>query len=301
MKKLVLLQGLPASWKSTWAMWEINGFIISKDRIRKEEGHFPAGYFYSKENEKTVMEIERQRVEIAMHVAEFPYIIIDNTHLNRKDGQENKHIQFYRKLAEKYGYEVEIKSFPITVEEAIIRNYNRPEEDRVPEKAIRQMAKSSKIPLPYPENPVFKEWTIGLPTCVICDIDWTLAFMDGKRSPYDYSKVGGDRRNEMLIKLFANLEDDIHYLIVSWRKSECRDVTKKWLKDSWISIRWFAKLYMRADWDDRCDSIVKEEIYREHIEGKYNVLAVFDDRDRVCEMWRLKLNLPCYQVWWGNF
>jgi hypothetical protein len=57
---------------------------------------------------------------------------------------------------------------------------------------------------------------------------------------------------------------------------------------------------MRRSGDNRCDSIVKEEIYREHIEGKYNVLAVFDDRDRVVDMWR-RLGLLCLQVYYGDF
>ena len=37
-----------------------------------------------------------------------------------------------------------------------------------------------------------------------------------------------------------------------------------------------------------------------HINGKYNVLGVFDDRDQVVSVWR-SLGLTCFQVNWGNF
>lgn len=39
-------------------------------------------------------------------------------------------------------------------------------------------------------------------------------------------------------------------------------------------------------WDTRCDTIVKREIYEEHIKDKYNVLFVIDDRVKVVDMWR---------------
>ena len=48
------------------------------------------------------------------------------------------------------------------------------------------------------------------------------------------------------------------------------------------------------------DEIVKETIFHKEIEPKYNVIAVFDDRDKVVKMWR-NLGLLCNQVYWGNF
>ena len=48
------------------------------------------------------------------------------------------------------------------------------------------------------------------------------------------------------------------------------------------------------------DEIIKEQIFHKEIEPNYNVLAVFDDRDKVVKMWR-NLGLLCNQVYWGNF
>ncbi len=46
-------------------------------------------------------------------------------------------------------------------------------------------------------------------------------------------------------------------------------------------------LLMRAPGDSRRDSIVKRELYEKHIKGKYNVVAVFDDRPSVIrECWQ---------------
>jgi hypothetical protein len=57
---------------------------------------------------------------------------------------------------------------------------------------------------------------------------------------------------------------------------------------------------MRSAGDMRKDSIVKEEIYRQEILGRYNVWFVLDDRNQVVDMWRL-LGLRCLQVAPGNF
>lgn len=45
---------------------------------------------------------------------------------------------------------------------------------------------------------------------------------------------------------------------------------------------------------------MKKEIYEKYIKGKYNVMGVFDDRDRVVEMWR-SIGLTCFQVDYGKF
>ncbi len=44
-------------------------------------------------------------------------------------------------------------------------------------------------------------------------------------------------------------------------------------------------LFMRPKDDYRKDTIVKREIYQNEIEGKFNVLAVYDDRLQVLDMW----------------
>lgn len=48
------------------------------------------------------------------------------------------------------------------------------------------------------------------------------------------------------------------------------------------------------------DAIIKERLFRQHIEGKFCVEFVIDDRDQVVRMWR-DLGLRCLQVADGDF
>jgi hypothetical protein len=84
---------------------------------------------------------------------------------------------------------------------------------------------------------------------------------------------------------------------VSGRTDDCQPQTEKWLQQYEVN---YASLYMRKTGDMRKDSIMKDEIYRQHIEGKYNVKFVLDDRQQVVDMWR-GLGLTVFQVDEGDF
>jgi predicted kinase len=98
-------------------------------------------------------------------------IIIDNTHLIYKRTKSNPHIIFYRELAEKYGYEFEIKQFNVSLEECRRRNTLRLKEEQVPDEAYERMTKENKIPSDKPDNPIYIPYNIDLPDCIILDID----------------------------------------------------------------------------------------------------------------------------------
>ena len=49
------------------------------------------------------------------------------------------------------------------------------------------------------------------------------------------------------------------------------------------------------------DSIIKKELYGNHIKDRFFVRGWFDDRDQMIHMVRDELNIPCFQVDWGNF
>jgi hypothetical protein len=58
---------------------------------------------------------------------------------------------------------------------------------------------------------------------------------------------------------------------------------------------------MRATGDFRQDSLVKREIYSNHIQKQFGKpVFILDDRDQVVEMWR-SLDLPCLQVRKGDY
>lgn len=136
--------------------------------------------------------------------------------------------------------------------------------------------------------------------CVIFDLDGTFAFL-GDRSPYDASRAEGDEVNEAVLFVYEAIrggKPETAIIIVSGREDRWRAQTERWLARNGVT---YDALYMRRAGDRRKDTVVKREIYERHIIGKYTVRVVFDDRDQVVRLWRDDLNLPCFQVAWGNF
>lgn len=120
----------------------------------------------------------------------------------------------------------------------------------------------------------------------ICDIDGTLADK-GDRNPYDESKVFNDTplpTCEVIKDIISVSISNPPVIFLSGRTEKCRKDTTSWL----INHLWLEQdpvLYMRKEGDNRPDEVIKAELYKEHIEGKYKVIGVFDDRLKVCRMW----------------
>lgn len=135
------------------------------------------------------------------------------------------------------------------------------------------------------------------PLAYIFDLDGTLAHK-GDRSPYDWKNVSKDTPDEPLINTLKMYHKNGYtILIVSGRDGSCNEETKAWLSEHSIPYHF---LFMREAGDNRKDSIVKKQIFDECIKDFFDVVAVYDDRDQVVEMWR-SLGLRCYQVAEGNF
>jgi hypothetical protein len=136
--------------------------------------------------------------------------------------------------------------------------------------------------------------------CVIFDLDGTFAFL-GDRSPYDASRAEHDEVNQAVHFVYEAIrrgKPETVVLLVSGREDRWRPETERWLERHGIIAD---GLFMRRAGDRRKDTVVKREIYERHIAGQYSVRVVFDDRDQVVRLWRDELNLPCFQVAWGNF
>ncbi len=301
-KKIILTRGLMASGKSTWAkqMAKDPSFArVSRDDIRLMTQDTSYG---GPIDEDLVTKIETESVKAILNAGRTP--IVDAMHLYQRQ------INRWQRL----GYPVEVFEFgSIDLPELLIRNKNRP--GVVPESVVREkfdrftikgsggtlkpikldpgQFETSSFP-PVQEMPMFSKWRTE---CVIVDIDGTLAHMDGKRSPYDYDKVGGDRVDDSIRRIVQSLDNDIMIVVVSGRKSDCRDVTTKWLQDNGVP---FDLLYMRDENDSRADSIVKYEILRDKIVPEFNPVAAIDDRNSVVNMWR-SAGVKCLQAQDGDF
>jgi len=140
---------------------------------------------------------------------------------------------------------------------------------------------------------------------IIVDIDGTIAShydADGNqiREHHDYSQVHNDLPIPEVIELVQLYEDQGYtILVVTGRMGNdvCRELTAEWLRTHHIN---YDQLLMRADRDFREDSVVKFEIYRDHILDNYNIKFVLDDRQRVVDMWRGQ-GLRVLQVDKGDF
>ncbi len=132
----------------------------------------------------------------------------------------------------------------------------------------------------------------------IFDIDGTLAHMDDVRGPFEWHKVATDRVDDVVKRMFQlHRKNGDKLICLSGRDMCCMVETEKWLIENGVRPD---LLFMRPLNDFRKDSIVKREIYENEIRDKYRVVAIYDDRNQVVEMWR-SLGLKVFQVADGNF
>lgn len=291
-QQIIILKGLPASGKSTWAKQKVKEGQGKWKRINKDDlrSMIDAGE-YSDKNEKMVLRIRNDLLMRFLH--EGCNVIIDDTNLNPKHEEE------VRKLVENtYGQdvEIEIKEFDTDIETCIKRDKNR--ENPVGEKVIRRMARQWKgiFKHDYTPNPVYEKIK---PLAVICDLDGTLALV-GNRSPYDASNCDKvDEINVAVLEVLVGLNRlQYEIILVSGRETKYRGDTEKFLVKYDVP---YDRLYMRETNDKRKDSIIKKEIYEKYIQPYYNIFLVLDDRDQVVEMWRKDLKIPTFQVNYGDF
>lgn len=285
MQKIIMLKGLPASGKSTWAKEKINensNYIrINKDDIRESI----TGKWTSKK-EKIVISIRNSLVKAGISLGK--NVIIDDTNLNPK------HEQSLKTLAQELGVEFEVNDsfLKVPVEECVERDIKR--DKSVGYKVIYKMYYDYLY-----QDPSKK--IVNSPSkkrrCVICDIDGTLAHNYGGRNIYDLTRVKEDTPDPLVCAVLDGLDstfgiDYLDIIIVSGREDNCRKETEEWLYHNMIPYK---ALYMRKSGDKRDDAIVKEEIYKEFIEPEYCVLGVIDDRNKVVRMWE-KLGVKVMKV-----
>lgn len=265
--KVLFLKGLPASGKSTFAKDLVakdpgTWVRVNKDSLRTmlHDGK------WSKGREKTVQAMQRAMADAAL--AQGLSVIVDDTNF------APKHEEAYRQMAERHGAEFEVKLFDTSVDECIERDAKRP--DSVGKDVILRMFHDHLCT----PAPVFRE---DLRTAVIFDMDGTLACMHG-RGAYEWAKVGSDLPNRAVIHAFYAFKDaGPEMLIVSGRDESCRPQTEEWLRHNGIV---YDELFMRPAGNMEKDVAIKSRIYTEHIQGRYNVLCVFDDRPCVVRFWR---------------
>lgn len=340
MPRLVATQGLPASGKTTWTkevvatnldcLTEPDGCLdhvptktlrVNRDSLRlmMHDGRFIKGV-----TEEVVIAARDSIIRAALRKGWD--VIVDDTNLS------SRNIRDLLTIANREGAEFSIQPFDVSVDECVTRDKLRLEE--VGEDVIRDQynrylnGKSLPLPIPQLKESKFEPLPpppAGSPQAVIVDIDGTVAHNDGHRGFYDYDKVWKDTPKMDVIRVVQSLikDDDVVPIFLSGREDTCRYVTAEWLVEWVIPYHYLflgqqqsevalldrpnnsqgmlgSKLLMREAGDHRDDALVKYELYRDHVAPYYNIITVFDDRDRVVRMWR-QIGLTCMQVNYGDF
>lgn len=289
--RLIMTIGLPGSGKSTWAnqlTTRLNGKVkrVNKDDLRMM---LDSG-FYSPENEKLILSVRDAIIREALR--EGKTVIVDDTNF------EPKHKKCLQRIADEFNVEFKIKDFThVSLEDCLARNEQRGLA-AVPAKVIKNMYfKHVKPKKNYMPNYIEQDPHDNLPSCIVCDLDGTLALMHN-RSPFDFAKCVDDKVNMPVLNVLQKYDQlGIDIVLLSGRDGAYKPQTEVWLKHHKIP---YDKLLMRTPKDNRKDSIIKKELYQQHLAGQYNVLFILDDRDQVVKMWR-ETGLPCFQVNYGDF
>jgi predicted kinase len=292
---VTICKGLPASGKSTWAKNKASKSNGHTKRVNKDDLRAMLdGGKWSKSNEKYILKTRNSLIRSIL--IEGRNVIVDDTNLLEKHTSDIK--QIAKEISTTINRDIAVGIMDFTDVDPIecIRRDNA-RANGVGHKVIMDMY--NKYLKPKEEAVKPPKYNSELPDCIICDVDGTLAD-NSWRNPFDASEADKDK----LIKSMAIILDMYYYdndakvILFSGRDESFRTPTTKFLEKYNVS---YNRLYLRAANDTRKDSIVKREMYEEHIKNKYNVLCVFDDRNQVVDMWRKELGLPCHQVNYGDF
>ena len=311
MSKLIILQGPPASGKTTWCNEYLSKLsdeerksvvIVSRDTIRQS-----TGTYWVPEREDYITTLENTMIQEALKRG-FT-VISDATNLNPRT------IDRLKALAAEFDAEIEFKEFYIPFKVALERDRIRGEmassKDNVREAAghlsvgrkvlegyYMRYYKERYIKELYVDSREVDSMQKDLPNAIICDLDGTVAIHRSGRSPFDYERVGEDEAlRPMVLTLQALHDGGVYIIFLSGREDtgNCRVKTNLWIINNVMEDREF-ELILRPKGDRRKGFIFKQEVYESQIKNSYNVINVFEDDPKCVRMWR-GLHLQCSQAY----
>ncbi len=282
---------MPASGKSTWAKNFISKndkyVIVSRDSFR---GMLKNQDFCEPNIEALITKLVNTSIEHALAAKQ--NVIYDATNLKMKS--INEIIKEFGDIAD-----IDYMFFDVPLKTCLERDALRPKP--VGEEVIKRMNNNFLILRDsFSFQPHIKTKQVHLtpnfeselPDAVIFDIDGTLSLMN-KRSPYDWDRVDEDDVNEIVFEqLMFQKSLDRKIILMSGRDGAALDKTKEWLEFYKIPYDY---LFLKGVDDNRKDSIIKAELYENHIKDKFNILFAVDDRISICRLWFSK-GIFCFCV-----
>lgn len=273
MSKLIMMSGLPASGKSTFAKdiakKDGNTIRVNRDLLR-EMLHFDV---YSSKNEVDVVDVETL---ITKHFLDKGVnVIVDDCNLNPKN------LEMWKRVAKENNHKFEKKFIDTHWTECSIRDANR--EKSVGRQVITNMA------LQY-EMIKFSKGSV-----VICDLDGTLCDIshrihhvsgETKNWKLFFAGISKDKIRKDVFDMIKTMYDkeDKQIIFVSGRPDTYKQQTLAWLRKNDVSFGF--TLIMRKENDTRPDTEVKKQILDTYFKDKSCIYKVIDDRPSVIRMWK---------------
>lgn len=279
MPDVVILRGASGSGKTTFAK-RMPRVRISRDDLRRLLFGIEGKAVLTPEQEKKVTKFQREWIE--RELLEGNDVVVDDTNLNKSL------LKSLCRFINDIGFDFTIVDTKVSLEEAKARNARREPHDRVPEHVIDRQFKRAWWGNVESQAYVYKPYTPdpSLPVAFSFDLDGTLAQMGDRRGPYDFMKYHLDEVDEALWNTVRNAQvRGFWVLILTGRDAAYRKECEDWLAR--MGLAW-DHLIMRPEGDMRNDAVVKSDLWDEHIDGKFNVLMHFDDRNRVVNGLRRK-------------
>lgn len=300
-KKVIILRGLPASGKSTYARKLLDENPGAYKRLNKDEFRVMLdNNHYTNHNEKFIEKVRDLMLVEAL--LDGKHVIVDDTNLSERPVERIKNLVRKFNTDHNQQVQVEIKEMSVSLEECLERDKSRDKkvgDDVILEMHRKHVLKDNSVNTKHDKkHPTYRTQDTSQPKAIICDLDGTLCLMNG-RSPFDASRCDEDLPNIPVVNMVKNYHQlGYKIILASGREDTFKPQTMTWLERFGIA---YDKLIMRAAGDFRKDAIIKKEIFANHIEGKYFVELVLDDRNQVVDLWRNDLQLPCFQVFYGDF
>lgn len=314
MKTLFLPIGMQGSGKTTWARElcsKMNAkgsqnriVMISRDNYRDMLAgsieNYNFGGVFSREVEDMITVMAKQQADLA--VLKGLNIVIADMNLNSKTynfwvnfaKNNNMKVQernFYQEWLSTSGKDLDLfVAEERYLQEMVKRDLKRPNSigPKVLTDTFNKYLRSDL------EQHVHYD---GLKEAYIFDLDGTLFHMSN-RKPYEWKRCIEDTIDEHVASILRMYYASGKIIILmSGRSDVCKPETIESLKNNNIQ---YHHLFMRASTDHRKDSITKNDLFNDNVEGKFNVQAAFDDRDSIVELWRRK-GIKCFQCEYGAF
>lgn len=301
MSKIIIMQGIQGSGKSTWAKNWVAENPTQRVRWNNDSIREMFGVYWVPERE-SLNALDPMKVAFLEKFMSSNYdIVIDDMNLNPKTtkGIEALIKVLNNKLGVEYEVEYHLMTTPLNV--CIERDSKRP--NPIGEKVIKDTFKRYQSYLVSEANKAELAKRIpfndSLPTTIIVDIDGVVAFNTSGRPFFgpecnaNLHKDVYDRQMGSIIKYVGNEGCDV-ITFLTGRNESAREETGKWI-NTYLGPVVPCRLIMRPEGDRSPGPECKKRLYEENVKGKYNVIAVFEDQDKNVKMWR-DLGLLCLQT-----